>query len=89
MHSYFIAHEADRRIAERHATAALARRRAGAPVTRRRFRDIGPAIAGILSRKGQVPPRPGAGSPWTWASAAATSRATSCRPSSPTVVQPQ
>jgi hypothetical protein len=90
MHTSFIAHEADHRMAELHATAALARRRrAGAPVSRRRLPDLRSTIAGIVSRIGQVPSRPGAGSPCTSARAAATSRATSCRPSVATVVHPQ
>jgi hypothetical protein len=76
MHSYFIAHEADHRMAERHATASLARRRrSGAPVTRRSLRDIGPAIAGVLSRNLEAQARPAAG-PCTSVRAAATRRAT-------------
>jgi hypothetical protein len=41
----------------------------------RRFRDIIPAMAGTMSRKPQLFPRPGVGSAWSSAGAAATHRA--------------
>ena len=72
--SYFIAHEADHRIAERHAAGAAHRRlRAGAVPTRRRLRDLGPALAGLMSRNAHATP---AGRVATSATAAVTTRAT-------------
>jgi hypothetical protein len=59
MHTYTLTHEADRRMADRHADAAAHRRVRTSIPTRRRFRDLVSPIAGLRSRQGQLPaPRP-------------------------------
>ena len=55
MHAYVVTHEADHRMAERHADAATHRRVRTAARHPPPFPGHGPAIAGILSRKAQAP----------------------------------
>jgi len=71
--SYLLAHDVELHRSRLQAEAAARPRRSR---SHRRFRDMGSALAGLKSRKAQLFPRPGIGSSWASASAAATSRAT-------------